>query len=488
MDSVKTPPFIADVIEKIGFGWAQVQAIFLGCSVNFADGCELLVISSVTRAVAADWGFTQIQKSFVVTLVFVGIFLGNFLSGPLGDKYGRRTIIVSAYFSIFAFNVASSYSWNFATLAITRLAAGLSFGLGQPVWNALGAEITPTKWRAIITCCGTTMFTLGEVYVAFLMVLDDPTLKSIDWRVLVRYASMPACFLAAGSMLFLIESPRWLAMQNRHEAAEQVLQSMAAKNGVADVNVKYKLQDSTLEGGGHEENAELDVRKKLRTVFGPKYLWSTLVAINGTFMANLIFYGGLYAFAQVLPNTDTGVSPAMEILLGACWEIPGIVLAVVVCFSLPRIPVMVFVSFFMAVCMTTFGIGLILESALLLDIGFYGCKVAGIPSFVVYYAYSTEIYPTKARTTGTAVILAGGRFAGMISPILYEGIVAKFSASSYFFYCSALAVINAFLAMTLPFETASAKLLDDDDDEVDEVAKPTVQDKAKSYGSVVRVM
>lgn len=48
-----------------------------------------------------------------MSFVFVGIFIGNMLSGWLGDIKGRRFPILLSYVMIFTFSLLSTASWNF---------------------------------------------------------------------------------------------------------------------------------------------------------------------------------------------------------------------------------------------------------------------------------------------------------------------------------------------------------------------------------------
>merc|ERR1719199_1726418 len=100
-------PSIGEVVDRLGFGAAQARAAFLGGGVWLADGAELLLISSVTAAVADEWGFSALQRGAVVSIVFVGILAGNLFSGPVGDNFGRRQVILWSYTGIFVFSIVS---------------------------------------------------------------------------------------------------------------------------------------------------------------------------------------------------------------------------------------------------------------------------------------------------------------------------------------------------------------------------------------------
>eukprot|EP00397_Hematodinium_sp_SG-2012_P027066 GEMP01028414.1.p1 GENE.GEMP01028414.1~~GEMP01028414.1.p1 ORF type:complete len:226 (+),score=36.94 GEMP01028414.1:178-855(+) len=186
------PPHLSSVIEEIGFGWAQVKLTLMGGSVWAADGAELLILGSITRAVKEEWDLSPFQRGFVVSIVFLGVLIGNFLSGTLGDKYGRRLPIIISYLGVFVFSITSVFAWSFASLATMRLFVGMAFGVGQPAWNAFGSEVSPDKYRLLMNAMGQSLFSLGEIYAATLIYIDNPRMKYLDWRWLILMGSIPS--------------------------------------------------------------------------------------------------------------------------------------------------------------------------------------------------------------------------------------------------------------------------------------------------------
>merc|ERR1719221_271886 len=86
--------------------------------------------------------------------------------------------------------------------------------------------------------------------------------------------------------------------------------------------------------------------------------------------------------------------------------------------------------------------------------GIYGIKCFVAIGFVVVYQYSIEIYPTEARTTGTAINMGSGRVAGIISPLIFEAVVSMTGAFSVFFYLLiGCALLNFLLIPLLKYET-----------------------------------
>jgi len=88
---------ISHVVEDIGAGWAQVKFTALTAGVWAADGAELLLLGSVTRSVKEEWNLTPFQQGLVVSIVFLGVLVGNVISGQLGDRFGRKKPIMVSY-------------------------------------------------------------------------------------------------------------------------------------------------------------------------------------------------------------------------------------------------------------------------------------------------------------------------------------------------------------------------------------------------------
>lgn len=110
-------------------------------------------------------------------------------------------------------------------------------------------------------------------------------------------------------------------------------------------------------------------------------------------------------------------------------------------------------------------------------IGYYGMKCFVNIGFVVVYQYSIEIYPTSARTTGSALAIGSGRIAGIISPLLFEAMHKKTGGYGAFFYMLlGLAVFNFLLVDFLKYETQGKLLKEDledsEEEEEDAQAKP----------------
>jgi len=311
------------------------------------------------------------------------------------------------------------------------------------------------------------LFVAGEVYSAVLILCDDPAMKHLHWRKLLQLGAIPSFCFALASLGFLLPSPSFLALQGENEAARGVLETMKKDNFVGDsVSTDFKVAPVT-------RIARRDFGYQLKGVFGRHLLSSTLITMFTCFGLNLVYYGCLYAFPQVLPTVHSMEGTAgVQLIVGALWEVPGNIAGILFGMSLPRKPVMKICLAVSAASLLMFAVGITSRSTWLshslYHSGYYGIKAVGAAGFIIVYQYAGEIYPTETRTTGAAVCLGSGRIGAMLAPIFVEYIHAETNSfSGFFLIVSLFCIVNFCLIDLLPFETSdmllSDHLIQDDD-------------------------
>lgn len=467
-------PSLQDVVEKIGFGPAHLRFCLTGGGVYLADGAELLLITAVTRAVAEDWGLHPFQRGLAVTIVFVGVLIGNLICGPLGDAYGRRQMIITSYICIFIFSVLSSLVSGFGSFCAFRLLVGFSFGIGQPAWNALCTEVTPRYWRIAMNGLSQTLFVAGEIYSAALILTDDPQMEHLHWRRLLQLGAIPSALFAFAAAIFLLPSPSFLALRGDAEAAKKVLDVMK-KDNRCDESVSTDFQVVA-----PVSMSSSDFGYQIRKLFSRHY-WSSTVIVGLTcFGLNIVYYGCLYAFPQILPGL--GVTAGWELLVGALWELPGNAFGILCGMCMPRKQAMKFYLFLMACCLSCFVMGVSMKVSAVTQAlyhgGYYGIKFASCIGYIVTYQYAAELYPTEIRTTGASFCIGSGRLGAMLAPLVFEGVQMAFETYRGFFYwLIGFCVFNFFLIDFLPYETADMLLKD-------RLVGDTDSEDSEAYGTV----
>lgn len=473
-------PLLTDVIDRIGFGWAQYAQCALGGGVYFADGAEILLIGAVTTALTEEWDLDRHQRANVVSIVFIGVLIGSLLSGPMGDWVGRRCPILLSYLGVGVFSILSAMCQSYIWLVVVRFFVGLTFGLGVPSQNALTTEIAPTKDRLIASLLAAFCFILGEMYSAVLIFIDDPWMRNLHWRWLITMAAIPAFIMVVLGYFFLVEAPAWLALHGHYEKACDVLYTLARCNGKPNLNVEFQVVHIT-------ESTSLftKVSQNLGIILNSNFRYTTFALCFSLFAVNTLYYGGgMYAFVQVLPEISSRLSPGMNLLIGAACEIPGSILAFVLGWYMSRKTSIVTLFMGILITMGSFLLATWMmekksDSAsgaaeTLMQVSFFLFKCLSSANFSFIYLYSVEVYPTRARATGTALCISMGRFGAICSPPLYEWLHHLSGSYHAFFYLMMIiCVVSSIFIVFVPFETKGAALKDHEE-EVEPVSSSKV--------------
>lgn len=175
---------------------------------------------------AANGGLdlTPVSEGVVTAALIFGAALGSFLSGRLSDRHGRRTALLVLALIFFIGALGSAFAPNVTVMVAMRFFLGIGVGGASTVVPVFIAEIAPPDRRARLVSRSELMVVSGQMlaYVssaALAHIVDDPGV----WRMMLAISAIPAVLLWLG-MLFMPESPRWLALHNREDEARAVMQ------------------------------------------------------------------------------------------------------------------------------------------------------------------------------------------------------------------------------------------------------------------------
>ena len=96
---------------------------------NASDAIELLCISFVLPSATCDLKLTSPDKGLLTAITFVGMLIGGYIWGSLGDTYGRKKTLIVALIVNAIFGIGSSFSQVKGTFIICRFMSGLGYVL-----------------------------------------------------------------------------------------------------------------------------------------------------------------------------------------------------------------------------------------------------------------------------------------------------------------------------------------------------------------------
>ncbi|RAL03466.1 sugar porter family MFS transporter [Aspergillus ibericus CBS 121593] len=178
-------------------------------------------------------------------LLVRGQTVGVFFAGPLGDRRGRKSVILAAAicYTIGAILMAANLG-SFAELLVGRVLSGLGSGLGMSAGPIYISEVAPLELRGMMT----TFYNVnimggvtGSYWINYASLEVIPSTSSWQWRTTLVLQSIPALILLLG-FPFFPESPRYLMMRGRVEAAHR---SLSRLRGDMDESTEYFAREYT---------------------------------------------------------------------------------------------------------------------------------------------------------------------------------------------------------------------------------------------------
>src|SRR5438309_1701423 len=85
---------VAELIEGQRLGWYQIWIMALLSAIMFFDGYDMQALGYVAPALLRAWHLQQAQLGLVFGAGMTGYMLGAMSFGQLGDRFGRKSMIV----------------------------------------------------------------------------------------------------------------------------------------------------------------------------------------------------------------------------------------------------------------------------------------------------------------------------------------------------------------------------------------------------------
>ena len=89
---VRSP--VEEALENQPFGALQLRVVLLCALVQAFDGFDLGTIGMAAPSLSKAWGVAPPAFTTAFVMSSVGILVGALLSGPLGDRFGRKPLLI----------------------------------------------------------------------------------------------------------------------------------------------------------------------------------------------------------------------------------------------------------------------------------------------------------------------------------------------------------------------------------------------------------
>lgn len=209
-------------------------------------------------------------QEVIVSAAVLGAALGSALGGWFSDKVGRKKALLlgDVLFTLGALLMAAAQTPS--ALIAGRGFVGLGVGLASVTVPVYIAESAPPSVRATLVTVNVLMITTGQ-FVAYLVDFLCTYLPG-TWRWMLGVAAVPSLLQFVG-LLFLPESPKWLASNGRQQAAEEALRMLRGPDQIeADLAEMQQAAETEPESLSWALLSSAAVRRELQVGLGLQVL------------------------------------------------------------------------------------------------------------------------------------------------------------------------------------------------------------------------
>jgi len=333
--------------------------------------------------IARDFQVPLATAAGVVSAYLLATGLGGLVLGRLGDRIGRKNVILLSLMAFGVFNGLVGYVHTLWLVGLLRAAVGFTVG---GLWSAaasLVSETWPSRHRATAVAAMQTGWSAGSLLAAL---FAFTLLPRLGWQGLFATAAMPALAVMLYTTFFVTESPLWL---------RQRLEGGASGNGSSWTQVFAPAHRRTTVLGLLVSACGM-YGFWILTTFLPSYLDATLnvgMARSATFLVWL-GVGGITGYLSfgLLADRFGRRRTFLGFFLGMALMVPLYTWLV-----------------------SRWGVTFLAPATFAL--GYFTGYFSG------YGAWFAELFPTSLRSTASGFCFNGGRAVAAVGPIVVARLV-----------------------------------------------------------------
>lgn len=192
---------------------------------GFLLGFDATVISGVVPFIREYFSLSGVSGEFKLGLAVSslgwGAMAGNAIAGALSDRFGRRRVLLGTALLFVVSSVLAASASTFSSFVAARIVGGIAVGNAILIAPIYIAEIAPAGKRGSLVSLNQLMIVIG-ISASFFSNYFLLGVGEHNWRWMLGVQMVPA-LLYFTLLWFVPESPRWLLLKGRDEAALEVL-------------------------------------------------------------------------------------------------------------------------------------------------------------------------------------------------------------------------------------------------------------------------
>ncbi|MEO3944771.1 sugar porter family MFS transporter [Gorillibacterium sp. CAU 1737] len=418
---------------------------------GFLAGFDTSAMSGANGFLKERFALGNSLLGWTVSCLIVGCTVGAAFAGSLGDRFGRKKVLIGAGL-LFALGIGlSALAPTLSFLIPFRMVEGLGLGLMSALCPLYNAEISPAQYRGRLVAMHQLAVVTG-IFLGSLLAFsitgwgDDLWNQTTGWRILLGCGIVPGV-LFLGLLFIVPESPRWLIKHGKPEKALPILVKIngeeLARQEVLDIKASFKEE----EGLGHATFKEL---------FASKHRFILLIGVMMAVLQQVTGINAIMYYApEIFRQTGAGTSGSLtQTIFVGLTNLVFTVLSLWLVDKAGRKRLILFGSAFMTLSLSVIGYafhtGQTAGPLVLIAILVYVAAFA-ISLGAVVWVILSEIFPSRIRGLATAVCTMALWAANFVVSQSFPSLLASVGpATTFWLFAGASLFTLLFTAGVVP--------------------------------------
>lgn len=273
-------------------------------------GFDTAVVSGAIGFMKEHFALSEVEVGWAVSSLIIGCIAGAASAGVLGDRFGRKKVLIMAALLFIVGSFGSAIPATFNGYIIARIVGGIGIGITSALCPLYNAEIAPAKYRGRLVALNqfatvTGIFLTYFVNLAIVGYGDNLWDISMGWRWMFGFGVVPGVLFLV-LLFFVPESPRWLIKQGRAAESLPILLKIhgeeLARQEVLDIKKSFEQENGSI-----------------RQLFSPNLRIALIVGVGLAILQQVTGINAVMYYApEIFKQTGAGTNAALiqTILVG----------------------------------------------------------------------------------------------------------------------------------------------------------------------------
>ncbi len=392
------------LVDGQTFGPINVLWVILAVLAMASDGYDLASLGYIAPELLKQWHLPPTSLVPAFSAGIIGMMIGGPVMGLLGDRYGRKPMIVVGLAAIGILNFVTTQVGSVGQLVALRFVTGLMVGGVFPNVGSLIAEITPRRIRGRIMVIVSLGVALG---IAQPGLVTRTLVPAYGWHAVLVVGGSVLLAVAVAIALVMPESIKHLVERgDNDERARRLARRMRPDLAIGE-DSRFAIPTAV---------GTPPARGSMRPLFAGAFalvtpmLWICQAANQ---MANFFSLTWLPTLLQA-----AGASTASAGASASLFSLGGLAAGVLLLFFIDRLGVVLLVGMFFVGAPLVAAIAMTRLSPAVHDLVIAGAGFCVTGVQLGLTSLLGLLYPTAIRSSGTGWTQAAGRLGALAAPLV----------------------------------------------------------------------